>query len=181
MTFGIPTQVLPMLPNGYFPLENHQDWLKKRQNLESVSDNGELRVVVPGPFDILFGREKIAQQHPGNLRYLHIIEKFQASYAQAPTKVEKTLVVTETFFMIKATGAQFLKLDCASWVAVDELVARDKVANAFRSRQKATNRAAKKKEGAKKRPTSPGYSDTSSKDDFPNASKRASVAFSESS
>jgi hypothetical protein len=34
MTFGIPTESLPMTNNSAFPLENHREWLEERRQAE---------------------------------------------------------------------------------------------------------------------------------------------------
>ena len=145
MTFGIPTQFLPVDTEGNVRLEHHRSWLEQRRHLESKmssmkndprSDRGPCHYVTPGPLDVLFGREKARQLHPGNIRYQDIITTNLQLYNVTPTKKEKTRLAQRLVEKIKVSGGRFLRLESGGWVVVDDDAARDKVTTAFRSRRK---------------------------------------------
>ena len=88
MTFGIPVKVLPITHDGEVMLENHRDLLNRLKKLdETKADLG--RIILPGPYDVLFGRGKSFQEHPGNMRYRQLIESHMEMY-EAANKIEKT-------------------------------------------------------------------------------------------
>lgn len=93
-----------------------------------------------GPYDILFGRGKGVQAHPGNKRLREHVETNLERYEKA-NRLEKTLIAEMIVRSIKDTSGRFLKLESASrgggWTEVDFDTARDKIAHAFRTRRKA--------------------------------------------
>jgi hypothetical protein len=150
MTFGLPTKVLPFDVDGNLHFENHRNWIdqqrQKRQQPTQYqqqpirkqptnSYNPHLQIYVPAPLDVLMGREKIAQEHTGNFRYNQIIQSRLEKYDNG-TRQEKTQMATEILEVVKGYGGRFLKLESGSWVQVNDLVAREKVSNAFRSKRK---------------------------------------------
>ena len=137
MTFGIPVQVLPITVQGEKQLEHHKLWLESRRNIESAqpSDRKGERCVVPGPMDIVFGRDALARAHLGNLRFRKIIHDRQERYDHAASHDERSVIAADIVLGIKESGGRFLKLEKASWIVVNDETARDKVTNAFRSRR----------------------------------------------
>jgi hypothetical protein len=91
---------------------------------------------IPRCIDVLFGRDKLAQQHPGNIRYLDLVKANQGRYDAASSKTAKTGIANEIVVAIKSRGGQFLKRDGVGWVDVDDMKAKVKVTNTFRSRRK---------------------------------------------
>ena len=140
MTYGIPVQVLPMTLDGDILCDNHKLWLEERRHWEECrrSDNHqkELRCAIPGPKDVLFGRDKISRSHTGNIRYYHLIATRQEQYDSAVSKDEKFIIASDIVLKIKESGGRFFKLDKAGWVAVDDDTAREKVTSAFRTRRR---------------------------------------------
>jgi hypothetical protein len=134
MTFGIPTRVLPFNIDGETSLENHHKWIERQRILEGSSD-GTKREAIPGPFDVLLGREKISQEHVGNVRYHFVIDAHRDHFESSSVR-EKTAITREIVQQIKASGGRFLKLDNAGWEEVSDEAARKKVASAFRSKRK---------------------------------------------
>ena len=137
MTFGIPTRVLPLTDEGEVLIENHLQWLEQQRNREKMAtgNDGLYRVCVPGPLDVLLGREKSIQVHRGNIRYNQVIADHLERYNDAP-RMEKTYITHEVIECIQSTGGRFLRQDKAGWVEVDIKIAREKVSNAFRSKRK---------------------------------------------
>ena len=148
MTFGIPTQVIPFDEEGIINLDNHQKWIRARKHLEVHTDIMEqhslLRTVLPGPRDVLMGRDKIAQCHPGNYLYLRVIDDFQERYNNAPSKKEKGMMAVEIMNMIKESGGRFLKMDDQfGWVEAEDSLSKDKITTAFRSKRRSFRRSSK--------------------------------------
>ena len=142
MTYGIPTNLLPVTSEAKIELDNHRLWLQQRRNQEEAcnrnvdSSDSMVTTLVPGPLDILMGRDKVAREHVGNRRLVQMIEENKQAYDDAPSKAEKTLLATQMVHMIKESGGRFLKSEDVGWVEADELAARDKITNAFRSIRK---------------------------------------------
>jgi hypothetical protein len=167
MTFGIPTEVLPMNVHGEFPLKNHREWLEQRRSLEVrlaqmedvMEDDMIPRSIIPGPNDVVYGRDSFAQQHLGNSHFIFLIESWREDHDTAEATNQwnhsshekfKAEVVDEVIEAIKERGGRFLRKGDSGWEEVDEKSARSKVANAFRSRRKVeTRRAAKIQEKSK--------------------------------
>jgi hypothetical protein len=167
MTFGIPTEVLPMNVNGEFPLKNHREWLEQRRRLEVrltqmeevMRDDMIPKSIIPGPNDVVYGRDSFAQQHLGNSHFIFVIESWREDHDTAEPTNHWTLPSNEKFKAevvdavieaIKERGGRFLRKGDLGWEEVDEKMARSKVANAFRSRRKVeTRRAAKIQEKSK--------------------------------
>ena len=163
MTFGIPSVAIPVDNGGEINLENHEKWLIAREHLEEMSSNTSgidkfPRTFIPGPLDVLLGRDKIAQEHLGNYRYLQIIEDHQERYDNAPTKHQKSLLVVEILNMIQKSGGRFLKLEDCGWVEAEDSLSRSKIANAFRSRRRAVKRINKGRRIIKRQISSSEYS-----------------------
>ena len=98
--------------------------------------------VVPQPNDVLFGRGRNVQDHPGNLRLHQLIEENRSRYENAP-KWEKTVIASEIVAIIKEENGRFLKAISGSgnkkFAIQDSEAARDKVSHTFRSRRTAEN------------------------------------------
>lgn len=149
MTFGIPSDTLPILPTGDRRLEGHQQFIQKIRRLETLNDNIQ-RILIPGTCDVLLGRGKPLQKHSGNLRYHLIVESFQDRYETA-SKLEKTNISKEIVEEIKRSGGRFLKQDKCGWVEIDDDDARYKVSHTFRNHRIAARAAQKKALAAQKK------------------------------
>eukprot|EP00934_Nitzschia_sp_Nitz4_P003017 Nitzschia sp. Nitz4//scaffold9_size221794//175589//177369//NITZ4_001373-RA/size221794-snap-gene-0.190-mRNA-1//-1//CDS//3329561082//3007//frame0 len=98
----------------------------------SPSHPASSRVPAPGFHDILLGRGRLSQEHWGNMRFRQMIEEHQHQYEKA-SKVEKTVLAADLVSMVRSTQGRFLKEDGSMWVEVDDVTARKKVANCFRT------------------------------------------------
>ena len=148
MTFGLPMSAFSIDTNGKFDGTAHLRWMAAKRKAEALSQkakqtNGDKEdrlvplIVVPNRNDVLLGRGKVIQEHPGNLRYRHLIESNRDRYENS-SKFEKTAVAEVIVRLIKEANGRFLKQgeDCTGWVEVDDSISRDKVAHAFRNRRK---------------------------------------------
>jgi hypothetical protein len=137
MTFGLPVDAFPITHDeDDFSLDNHMDWLSRREELEacfddSIDKGGEWRITEPGPLDVLMGRGYEAQIHPGNIRYRTIIAESQQVYENSLIH-EKTVIAKGIVRLIKEKGGRFLQQDGHDWKLVDDEKARAKVSSVFR-------------------------------------------------
>jgi len=100
-----------------------------------MSDAGKTRIVLPADVDILLGRGKPFQNHPGNQRMLSLVDKYKERY-QAAERKEKHDIVEEVMGIISGSGGRFLRrVDYENyWVEVNHPIAYRKVGHAFRSK-----------------------------------------------
>jgi hypothetical protein len=181
MTFGIPSDALPISPSGEPKLQRILDWLHARRKQETgAGKDTSNRIVVPGTHDVLLGRGKPLQKHPGNLRYHHIIESFEDRYESA-MKLEKTNIAKEIVQKIKDAKGRFLKQDSAGWVEIDDAAARYKVSHTFRNHRISMRSNEKKTVQGKTRHADDSYTSSGAEDsslvgtDVPVVQKRMRV------
>jgi hypothetical protein len=156
MTFGIPNTTFPVSLGGHITVDTHKQWCAERQRMEcppsespdepyasngeggnSSNDNKGGRTVLPVAKDVLLGRGRPFQEHPGNLGYAHMIESNRSRYDLCK-KLEKTALTKEIVQLVHKSGGRFLKQDGSNWIQVTDLVARDKVSHGFRNRRAVT-------------------------------------------
>jgi hypothetical protein len=146
LTYGIPMNFFPHNLDGEPLLDEHRKWIQQRRKKEKTIQKSvtERIIILPGPYDVLFGREKMAQEHPGNFRYLRILDEHRDRYDSVP-KDGKTDVAVAVVEKVKSSSGRFLKIDGAGWVEVDDRTARLKVSMAFRSKRRASQMLTKKR------------------------------------
>ncbi|KAL3936225.1 MAG: hypothetical protein SGBAC_008409 [Bacillariaceae sp.] len=94
--------------------------------------------IQPTEYDVLFGRGKPFQDHPGNLRLHSIVNVYKANYTQA-RRHEKTSIAEDVVKIIKNDGkhaGRFLKQVDGKWEAVSDMDARAKVSHALRGKSR---------------------------------------------
>jgi hypothetical protein len=144
MTFGMSDKLFPVNPDGAISLDNCNRWMQRRRPQEAImteptramssEQRGPKRVAVPGSFDVLLGRGKLIQEHMGNIRFRHLIEKNGGTYENA-TKNEKTFLATRMVKIVNDGGGRFLKEDPSGWTEVTDDIARDKLSHSFRNKR----------------------------------------------
>ena len=98
----------------------------------------------PGSVDILLGRGKSIQNHPGNIRYRTIIETNLDRFESATQRGAKAELVKDVLQQIYSSGANFWRLEGSlqsrnkRWTPVDEKTACDKVSHSFRNAKMTT-------------------------------------------
>jgi hypothetical protein len=134
MTYGIPTDVLPvnMVDGAGLKRKNHAQWLKMRKQQEA-HPGVQPHIVIPTNRDILFGRGKKYREHLGNLKMVSTLESYIELYESVGVR-EKSVVIANVTKELMDKGARFLKLEGDVWQPVDEKVAREKVSHCFRTR-----------------------------------------------
>jgi hypothetical protein len=140
-SYGIPAPVVPIDAAGNTRLQDHLDWIQRRQ----VQEDAELQRskeaktgIQPRRFDVLFGRGRTVSEHTGNLRAFQIVEMNLKPY-EAAGKLEKTLIAERIVHLIHESYGRFLKRDkCnnggsgSGWVEATPAEARGKIAHCFR-------------------------------------------------
>jgi hypothetical protein len=145
MTFGIPSQDVPLDADGGLMTEHHTQWLERRRQSAALSPREKtLRTIIhmPLPTDVLLGRGRSCQEHIGNLRYRLVIDSFQSQYDQA-RKLKKTQVCAMVVESVHKYKGRFLKHDFVGWIEVDDEMAKDKISHSFRNRRIAAIAASK--------------------------------------
>ena len=103
----------------------------------------------PGPYDVICARGKQAAQHPGNVRFREIIQRFKPDYSQATSKVEKSLLVSEIVDSVRefTPNGGFVKKFGGRYYEVGDSVAREKIGQCLRdqlhSKYKSSTKAKK--------------------------------------
>lgn len=134
-SFGIPAKLIPVNSEGTVTSkEFHVSQMEKRRKYER-QEFETTTVMLPGSFDILIGKGKPFQDHPGNTELREWIRKHQSSYEVAQ-KYEKKSLVLQVIGMVKGRGGRFLKDDGGYWSEVEEDVARAKVGHLFRDKKR---------------------------------------------
>jgi hypothetical protein len=133
MTYGIPTDLLPINLNGGLKRKNHLEWLKIRQWQEEHPESP--RIIVPSQMDVLFGRGKPFRQHQGNMRLGSLVDERLSMYLLSQTK-DKTKINEKMVNIILSEGCRFLKQDGPGkpWLEVDLQQAKEKTSQCFRTR-----------------------------------------------
>jgi hypothetical protein len=135
MTFGIPIKRFPITDGRSLNIKRHQEWIATRRKLES---EGGYLICIPSRGDVLFGRGRPFQDHPGNLRLNFILESKLPEY-NSTKKMHKRKLASEIVEMIKSAGGRFLRPVGAMWEEVDDEIANEKVLHTFRSIRSTSN------------------------------------------
>ncbi|KAL3943259.1 MAG: hypothetical protein SGBAC_002668 [Bacillariaceae sp.] len=118
----------------YAALRNH------RIRFEDAIDPNAERVKSLSKNDVIFGRGRGFQNHPGNLRMRTIIEKYKNEYHSLRRQGKRDMV-EKVYKEIIENGARFLKkMDREDeWIKVDVPIALQKVSHTLRCRKKLEN------------------------------------------
>mmetsp|Transcript_5178 Transcript_5178/g.15076 ORF Transcript_5178/g.15076 Transcript_5178/m.15076 type:complete len:475 (-) Transcript_5178:145-1569(-) len=142
MTFGIPSEFLPVTANGTLRLDAHREYVRKMRKISQA--NGDIeRTIVPGKYDVLLGRGKPLQKYSGNLNYHYVIECYHDRY-EAAAKGDKAVLAMEIVKKIHSQGGRFLKQDDAGWTIISDDAAKSKVSHTFRNHRIAARTAYRK-------------------------------------
>jgi len=136
--YGIHPSFFPIKQDGKIEMKKLSRALLERQRQTERRHTNlkrRNRVVVPGRFDVLFGKGSPLQKHVGNMKLRKLISDCQKSYEKAEkgSKYEISLAV---MYIVKESGGLFLKQpegNNGSWVIVDDDAAQLKVTTLFRS------------------------------------------------
>lgn len=120
---------------GDLKLEKHKELLRRLKFLESekVTSPEQVHVIVPSQTDVLLGRGKPIQNHPGNVRLSLIVESLLQNYDEVAKRQEKTRMAAETVEKMKVAGVRFLEKVSGGWVVAPDKLARERVSSTFRT------------------------------------------------
>lgn len=150
-TFGIPTEDIVFQEDGALDATTHNEFLtmlKAQEDAETETKaivgeseaDQEKRIIVPGRFDVLFGRSRMAREHTGTKRALHIVEMEFDTYERLG-KYQKAEVSDRIISIIHQSGGNFLRQnDKGAWVLAEDRDVRNKIGHWFRhTRSKRTS------------------------------------------
>jgi hypothetical protein len=151
MTYGIPTDLLPVNFKNEIKRSNHLEVIRmlrlkeERARMHGKSDDC---VVLPFVNDVLYGKGGPSQDRPGNMKLKMTVDELLPMY-NTIDKTEKYELAKHVVETVKERGGRFLSKDSGVWMIVPDDAARSKVATLFRNRRKASQRAAKSQTVAK--------------------------------
>mmetsp|Transcript_7442 Transcript_7442/g.17440 ORF Transcript_7442/g.17440 Transcript_7442/m.17440 type:complete len:239 (-) Transcript_7442:389-1105(-) len=126
-----------------------REWVAHRHSREEeqVKRAGSSHALVfnsdIGNYDVLFGRGKGVQCHPGNQRLRHLVEANSNRYEEA-SRLDKTLIAERILRNVKDASGRFLKfggyVGRMGWIKVDDDTARGKIAHSFRTHRRSVLR-----------------------------------------
>ncbi len=131
MTFGLPVHVFPIGGNSELKILEFQKWIKKQEIKEDAIRKGVAfdAIDLPSAKDVLMGKGKPFQLHPGNVKLRYLCERHLEDYS-ASRKGNKSELASK---IVEQCG-QFLKREANGWwTEVNAEVAKDKVIKAFLS------------------------------------------------
>jgi hypothetical protein len=106
--------------------------LKSWESAKSTSPEEE-HVILPTQTDVLLGRGKPIQNHPGNIRLGLIVQSLLQNYDYSAKRQEKTQLAAETAEKMKEAGVRFLTKVNGGWVVASDKLARERVSSTFRT------------------------------------------------
>eukprot|EP00980_Cylindrotheca_fusiformis_P001236 scaffold331_cov117-Cylindrotheca_fusiformis.AAC.14 len=88
------------------------------------------------PMDVILGRGRGCQNHPGNIRFRAFLEGYRQQYDSVHLAMRREMA-TDLCRMLKSNGIRFLKLnDDLEWVECDAEAVQTKISQLFRSMRK---------------------------------------------
>jgi hypothetical protein len=146
LSFGLPIQFLPFTTEHELKTGTHKKWVERRIiKEEEVQRHGVFSGIdLPDRNDVLIGKGRPIQNHPGNRRLLELVQGHLDDYNQADRiggrKAVASKVIQEVLYPCpRGYGVKFLKRrDDSGWweVVTEEDVLIEKVCNAFRAIRK---------------------------------------------
>ena len=135
-SFGINNVHCAMSNTGVMKADKHKEFLKmikKRESYVSPSVPDEDLVIVPSQTDVLLGRGKPIQFHPGNVRLALIVETLLNNYDDSAKRKEKTKLAEQTVDKMVNAGVRFLTKTDGLWGIASHSAARERVSSTFRT------------------------------------------------
>ena len=148
MTFGIPSEALPVNPDGTLKVQwLFQQICHQRENdakrMEQEAQKSKGCILFPSNNDILLGRGRPFQGFPGNLRLAKVLDAHRERYQNATEHLEKSIIAASIVKTMQESGARFLKReDGLGWELAPDTVAQTKCAQSMR-RSKGQHKASK--------------------------------------
>ena len=118
LSFGLPVDLIPYSETGTIKKTNLNRWIAKyiARDKEMAKNGGIFSGVdLPSRNDVLHGKGKPVQNHPGNAHLRTLVESNIDEYQAAYESVDKMNVVYKVFAEVKATSGRFLEKDEVGW------------------------------------------------------------------
>jgi hypothetical protein len=142
MSYGIPSQVLPLTKEGVYDLKYHHEFVKEQRSFEKEAARHTVLeetsiIMEPGPNDVKLGRQYLCKTHHGNLKYLDMVHSHLEEY-DALHRFERRKILVKIYNAVKESGGRFVKRTESGegWIEISFETAIDKIANAFRTKRK---------------------------------------------
>lgn len=122
-----------MSQSGDKKVDKHKELLKSVGAIENQGNLDDNVVIVPCQTDVLLGRGKPIQNHPGNMRLSLIVETLLKHYEESSRRHEKTQLAEETVNKMNKAGVRFLSKTDGLWMVATKQAARERVSSTFRT------------------------------------------------
>lgn len=113
-----------------------------------------------GPFDVICARGKDAKNHSGNIKFRQRIEESREAYAQAGSRLYKSLVVSSVVNWVREASPNggFVKEIDGIWYEVGDHLAREKVGQALREQLHSQYKSSAKSKRSRRKVEERSYS-----------------------
>jgi hypothetical protein len=107
---------------------------RQASDCDTLHENEQAILVVPGNNDILCGKDKKYDNHHGNRIFKSLILTYASEYQTATTRGSRMKITREILEIIKGSQGRFLsKADNdVTWQVISDGKARDKISHALR-------------------------------------------------
>ena len=147
MTYGIPTDMIPVNFDNEIKRSNHLELIKMLKAKEDyVAKHGKCDncIVIPYANDVLCGKGGPNQNSPGNMKLKATVDELLPMY-NSLEKEDKIELARQVLAVVKESGGRFLSKESDVWMVIDDKIARSKIATLFRNRRKASQKVAAQK------------------------------------
>ena len=116
--YGIPVDVFPSTDGMVIKKRNWNQWISKymARDKELAKNGGVFSGIdLPTRNDVLWGKGRPIQHHPGNVQLRELVEDYLDEYQATHPSVDKMEIVHKVCSMIKARSGRFLQKDDDGW------------------------------------------------------------------
>eukprot|EP00980_Cylindrotheca_fusiformis_P016375 scaffold4880_cov106-Cylindrotheca_fusiformis.AAC.9 len=131
--FGINGVNLAISCEGDLKIDRHKGMLRSLKCLEAQTTSADDYVILPTHTDVLLGRGKPIQNHPGNLRVSLIVESLLQEYDGSEKRLSKKQLAAKAVDRMKGAGVRFLTKCKEGWKVAPDSLARERVISNFRT------------------------------------------------
>ena len=118
LSYGIPVDMFPSTDGVGVKKRNWNQWIAKyvARDKELVTNGGVFSGVdLPTRNDVLWGKGRPIQHHPGNVQLRQLVEDYLDEYQAVHLLVDKTAIVQKVCSIIRARSGRFLQKDFEGW------------------------------------------------------------------
>lgn len=142
---------------GMIHVKQHFENMEMKKIAEKLGgdhNNMESPTLIMLPFrkDVVFGKGRRFQNHPGNMRLKLMVDELLPQY-ETLDKEAKTVLADRIVRVVKREGTRFLSQENDFWMETTDDSARYKVAQLFRNRRKVAAKSTDKEASSDTNPT----------------------------